>query len=497
MKIRLKVTPPKGKPFEFSHPGPVVRVGRDPSADLHLDGPYQDNVSWDHARITLSDKAATLTDANSTNGTYLNDSPDRLKSCALKVGDEIRLGMTGPRLTITDLSLAGAPRPVDFTPAPSRRSAGPVPPRSGLSPTRHLLLLSQESNRRNLLLAAATLVVLLLMLGTGLFLFNWSTRRAVDDTAQKVDALSTQQSRMQDALKEVGDGLEATNREMKQANEARAREIAGLSDRLNATAEQMREDLRRNAGELRDRITDLNAVNQKNAAAAKKPVSEEAKDEPLVFRDNMLLSIRKKNSNNTTTDVDYKDATLAYATKDALHLVSFENSRKVIPFDEIATIYVKNQMYEWDRRTGEFVSGVAHFRLDRSTGQFTRLSGFDGDLELMERGHVNGEENLRCLVDHSADGLVISLPRRKFPSIMYDAKVFGEIMTNQGVYTYSESKRDYDFQTRTQIARQLAEANFERLKEYDRLKWERKVKSFELVTDRVKAYARMRWWYWW
>jgi gas vesicle protein len=496
MKIRLKVTPPKGKPFDFSHPGPIVRVGRDPSADLHLDGPYQDNVSWDHARINLSDKAATLTDANSTNGTYLNDSPDRLKSCALKVGDEIRLGMTGPRLTVTDLSLAGAPRPADFAAPPARRhsAARPAPARAALSPTRHLLLLSQESNRRNLLLAATALCLMLMLLGTGLY---WFTRRGFDHTNQKVDALSSQQQRMQDVLKDLGDGLEVTNRDMKKANEDRARAIAGLSDRLNATADQMRDDLRRNANDLRDRIADLNAVNQKAAAASNKPVSAEAMEEPLVFKDNMLLSVRKTNSGNTTTDVDYKDATLAFATKDALHLVSFENARKVIPFDDIATIYVKNQMYEWDRRTGAFISGVAHFRLDRSTGHFTRLTGFDGDLELMERGHVNGEENLRCLVDHNADGLVLSLPRRKFPSLMYDAKVFGEIMTNQGVYTYSESQRDYDFQTRAQIARQLAEEKFERLKEYDRLKWERKVKGFELVTDRVKAYAQRRWWYWW
>jgi hypothetical protein len=63
-------------------------IGRAEDATIQVDSP---GVSRYHARIVLSDGGATLADAESKNGTYLNGT--RLPAAApLADGDEIRIG---------------------------------------------------------------------------------------------------------------------------------------------------------------------------------------------------------------------------------------------------------------------------------------------------------------------------------------------------------------------------------------------------------------------
>lgn len=64
-----------------------VRVGRDPSCQIHLDG---DLVSRVHATFDIGDLTTTLTDAGSENGTFLNGT--RLDAPAtVRHGDHIRV----------------------------------------------------------------------------------------------------------------------------------------------------------------------------------------------------------------------------------------------------------------------------------------------------------------------------------------------------------------------------------------------------------------------
>src|SRR5262249_61841523 len=93
MKVRLHVQDGP-QSFNFEHAGPSVTVGRNPAGTLVLE---QDTpasvVSWEHARIDLSPREATLTDLPATNGTYRNDQPV-LGTGPLWPGDTVRFAVS-------------------------------------------------------------------------------------------------------------------------------------------------------------------------------------------------------------------------------------------------------------------------------------------------------------------------------------------------------------------------------------------------------------------
>jgi hypothetical protein len=118
MKIRLSIAAGSAVSTTFEHPGPVVRIGRDPACELALQGEASNSVSRQHAQIELSDDGATLTDLGSSNGTLLNG---RLLQGAapLRVGDQIQMGFTGATLSVLALDLApeAAPKAARLPPA--------------------------------------------------------------------------------------------------------------------------------------------------------------------------------------------------------------------------------------------------------------------------------------------------------------------------------------------------------------------------------------------
>jgi ABC-type multidrug transport system ATPase subunit/pSer/pThr/pTyr-binding forkhead associated (FHA) protein len=67
---------------------PSVIIGRNSQADIPLAAPI---VSWEHARLDLTDQGHVLTDLGSTNGTFVNG--ERLaRPCLLKPGDVVQIG---------------------------------------------------------------------------------------------------------------------------------------------------------------------------------------------------------------------------------------------------------------------------------------------------------------------------------------------------------------------------------------------------------------------
>ncbi|MBN1811292.1 MAG: FHA domain-containing protein [Anaerolineae bacterium] len=65
-----------------------VVIGRNPQADIPLAAPI---VSWEHARLDLTDLGHVLTDLGSTNGTFVNG--ERLtQPCLLRPDDVVRIG---------------------------------------------------------------------------------------------------------------------------------------------------------------------------------------------------------------------------------------------------------------------------------------------------------------------------------------------------------------------------------------------------------------------
>jgi pSer/pThr/pTyr-binding forkhead associated (FHA) protein len=81
------------------------RLGRDPACDIHLDG---EEVSRQHAEITVTAEGAFVNDLDSRNGVFVND--ERIGGLRqLRVGDRVRIG--GHLFALID----EPPLPIDAT----------------------------------------------------------------------------------------------------------------------------------------------------------------------------------------------------------------------------------------------------------------------------------------------------------------------------------------------------------------------------------------------
>lgn len=69
----------------------INTIGRDRENDIVLDS---DSVSRRHARLELRGGHVHLVDLESTNGTFVSDSPEPVTDCQLRKGDQIKVGDT-------------------------------------------------------------------------------------------------------------------------------------------------------------------------------------------------------------------------------------------------------------------------------------------------------------------------------------------------------------------------------------------------------------------
>lgn len=114
MRLRVSFT---GGTFDWETSERLFRLGRADGCALRFDGDASKGVSWEHALVELqSDGRATVTDLNSSNGTYVDGS--RIEAAApIRLGSLIQLGRTGPRIEV--LEIAGPARPMALAPAAS------------------------------------------------------------------------------------------------------------------------------------------------------------------------------------------------------------------------------------------------------------------------------------------------------------------------------------------------------------------------------------------
>jgi pSer/pThr/pTyr-binding forkhead associated (FHA) protein len=512
MKLRMRVTPPRGSAFDFVAERPVVTIGRDPDGDLSFTD-AMDNVSWEHAKIKVSDRAATLLDLDSTNGTFLNGSPTRLKTCALKVGDEFQLGQTGPKFRMVEIALNS--RALAETPPRNRaaragtpvRNAAVLPGAGNVSHTRALLIESQSRNRRLIALLAVVFFAIVLLIAAAVWLID-TRGRSTDDIVKNVEKTVDKQGTVLDKTQKQIDNIAAdvktlaqnfddSNKRHEEARKEDLKKIEIASTDARRFNQEMLEEMRRKqaqgqavpAGERP--VDDLNALNRARGGRA----AEDATEPPLELTPGLVLSIRKRGSANTK-GVDYENAALATATGDALFLKWFDdNSPKKIPIEDIETLFVKNQMYSYNPTTNQFEPGLAFFRLDKSSGIFSRVPRQDVDLSMSERGVIEGETTTQCFVSRSA-GMSLVLPKARFGSMSFEAKVIETITTNYGVYTWVEGKREYEFKSHTMIAKELNEERDKKAKEQRDDEYKQKVERYKLATERLKA-LRPYWWSWW
>src|SRR3954470_15226807 len=194
MNLRMTVQKTPKLKDEFRHAGPAVAIGRNPDGDLILD---HDAVSWDHAKIEMSPYQATIMDLGSTNGTFKNGQKIAGPT-PLWPGDAIKLGTSGPTLTVVELDLTAngaVPPPVARVAAaaasipvakiePAARPSRPV-----MSETRGIAmqavqeLMTQQNElraqqeahakqKRNFAVASLVVLLLLALLAGGLFYFR-------------------------------------------------------------------------------------------------------------------------------------------------------------------------------------------------------------------------------------------------------------------------------------------------------------------------------------
>ena len=106
-------------------------MGRNPDNDLALGDPER-LVSSRHARIEIRDDGVWLID-QSTNGTFLNQSADRLppnQPVALHDGDTLSVGPYEIAVSIESGGRARRPTPLPWTRRPCRGWEAREPPRT-------------------------------------------------------------------------------------------------------------------------------------------------------------------------------------------------------------------------------------------------------------------------------------------------------------------------------------------------------------------------------
>lgn len=74
--------------YQITFTSPIITIGRDSMNECLLDS---GTVSQHHAKITNSNKQWWIEDLESTNGTFLNDSPVNTRT-VITLNDEIRCG---------------------------------------------------------------------------------------------------------------------------------------------------------------------------------------------------------------------------------------------------------------------------------------------------------------------------------------------------------------------------------------------------------------------
>ncbi|HEY7430842.1 MAG TPA: FHA domain-containing protein [Streptosporangiaceae bacterium] len=76
-------------PSQWALQGERMAIGRDPACDVHL---ADSRISWHHADLVRHGYTWSITDAQSTNGTFVNGT--RVHESVLRPRDRIRLGQT-------------------------------------------------------------------------------------------------------------------------------------------------------------------------------------------------------------------------------------------------------------------------------------------------------------------------------------------------------------------------------------------------------------------
>jgi len=99
--IRVRTGPEEGEVYPLFEKREIT-VGRSPTNNIFV---RDKNVSRVHCQIVVNNGVVSLTDLQSTNGTFVND--ERINECKLKANDEVRVGTT--LLALEEMDEQGQP----------------------------------------------------------------------------------------------------------------------------------------------------------------------------------------------------------------------------------------------------------------------------------------------------------------------------------------------------------------------------------------------------
>jgi pSer/pThr/pTyr-binding forkhead associated (FHA) protein len=538
MKIRMTVQD-GSKSFEFEHAGPAVTVGRNPAGELVLEEDATESVvSWEHVRINLSPREATLTDLRSTNGTYRNGSAVN-GTVPLWPKDVVRLGQTGPTLTVEviDLTpaaavprLASTPRPAMIPiEIPSVQPATATKPRTGkaaapvISETRGIALkavqnlmaqqeelrvqqAAQTRHRRALAVTAIVALLLFLLLGGGLLVYSDKLR----SHGEQIGELKTGQEKLTDDVAALGANVRkladetadhfakvdqdlAAGREKQDKTQEAVRAVLAEEARVRGGIDQLKKDLGASLDDLNRKLT-LKPAERANQQQPPRAAANGKKPGPRIEPGMKVDAIMKDGSNY------YKGVLLGIdGTHVRLQTLPYPDA-KPSEFDirQVQAFQTRDGIFAYNEATGEFVSAITYFKLNKASGMFERT---DDQLDpyRCEDAQVLGQMTVRALWGWGPDGgRVLGLPGAgsQSPPPM-EAKYLAEVVTAKGIYTFDQSTMDYTFKPYSQLA---AEAKVKRDEYWDKVdekQWQRRKESYQLVTDRLHAlwpYFWRRWW---
>ena len=108
MTLRFRVDVGGGGTTTSEVGGDALSLGRDPGCEIPIDAVAFPQVSWLHAQIAPTAGGISLVPKSKNNKTLLNDVPVE-DSAPIEVGDCIRLGFSGPRITILGIEARATP----------------------------------------------------------------------------------------------------------------------------------------------------------------------------------------------------------------------------------------------------------------------------------------------------------------------------------------------------------------------------------------------------
>jgi FHA domain len=539
MKIRMHVQD-GSRNFDFDHAGPSVALGRNPAGDVVLEEEAAESVvSWEHARIDLSPREATLTDLRSTNGTYRNGTSVS-GTVPLWPNDVVRLGQTGPTLTVKVIDLTPAAGPPRMTPkavavaaptaAKAAKAAKPVAAKAApvISETRGIALKAvkdlmdqqqelraqqdeQARHRRALLTISLVALALFLLLGGG---FLWYTGR-LHLLAQKTGDLAGNQETMQKNVDKLSENhrklvedttehfgkieaeqllLAAEQKALMSKIEITAKEILDQQAKLRGGMEKMKQELGATLDDLNRRMI-AKPQEKLPVAVSPPPNAPVAKKSAARIEPGMKIDIIMRDGVNT-----YRGVLLSVNGTVVRVQTIPDPAAKPSEFDmkKVQAFQTRDGIFAFNESTGEFESAITYFKFNKSSAMFERADDQQEPYR-SEDAQVQGAVTVRGIWGKGPGGdWVLGLPgagsQAPPPMAAYQLK---EIVTVKGTYTYDQSAQDYTFKPYTQLAAEAREKHDEFLRQLDEKQWERRKEAYKLGTDRLRAMAPYFWRRWW